>query len=73
MGTDIWGPSAWHFLHTVAYSYPENPTQNDIYNYNIFFNNIQYILPCPRCREGLCHLFQAYIQLNSKNGRQLVN
>ena len=68
MGTDIWGPSTWHFLHTVAYSYPSNPTQNDINNYFNFYNKIQYILPCSRCREGYSNLIKEYpIKLDSKD------
>ena len=29
MLTSVWGPSLWHFLHTVSFNYPVNPTKKD--------------------------------------------
>ena len=26
MITSIWGPSMWHYLHTISFNYPVNPT-----------------------------------------------
>ena len=26
MLTTIWGPSLWHFLHTMSFNYPNKPT-----------------------------------------------
>ena len=49
---DDWGPGAWRFLHSVALKYPDNPTDNDKNNYFIFFDNLQHILPCPKCKEN---------------------
>ena len=30
MLTYVWGPSLWHFLHTMSFNYPVNPTQKKI-------------------------------------------
>ena len=29
MMTTIWGPSLWHYLHTMSFNYPVNPTPDD--------------------------------------------
>lgn len=53
MSTDIWGPAIWHFLHTISFNYPTNPTEKDKKNYASFVNNLQNILPCADCRYNL--------------------
>jgi len=47
-----WGNKAWYFLHTVALAYPNNPTQKEKEDYKLFYNNLQYILPCEICRKN---------------------
>ena len=44
MLTAVWGPSMWHYLHTMSFNYPVNPTEDDKKNiknlyltYNILF------------------------------------
>jgi len=63
MKNSQWGPSAWLFLHSVTFQYPENPTDQDKNNYKIFFESLQNILPCPQCREH----YQKNIQENPMN------
>ena len=29
MLTSVWGPSMWHFLHTMSFNYPVSPTDED--------------------------------------------
>ena len=29
MLTSVWGPSMWHFLHTMSFNYPVKPTKDD--------------------------------------------
>ena len=53
MLTSVWGPSLWHFLHTVSFNYPVNPTVQDKKNYTKFILNLQNILPCKYCRINL--------------------
>ena len=46
---DFWGKQAWHFIHSIALNYPENPTEDDKNNYILFLNSLEYVLPCPIC------------------------
>ena len=50
MITRIWGPSAWFFLHIVTFGYPMNPIEEDKKNYYNFFYNLQFVLPCGKCK-----------------------
>lgn len=53
MLTSVWGPPMWHFLHTMSFNYPVNPTAQDKKNYSEFIYNLRYILPCKYCRMNL--------------------
>jgi len=53
MLTTVWGPSLWHFLHTMSFNYPNNPTQEDKKHYMDFIFQLEYILPCKYCRINL--------------------
>jgi len=48
MDTRFWGPPGWTLLHTIAYSY--NPKLKS--EYNLFFTNLKYVLPCIYCRAS---------------------
>ena len=48
----LWGKSGWIFLHSISLEYPEKPTEEDKNNYKIFYNSIQYVLPCSKCRNN---------------------
>ena len=47
----FWGRQAWHFIHMVALSYPDNPTADDKKNYLRFLKSLPHALPCPVCGE----------------------
>ena len=51
--TLIWGPPMWHFLHTMSFNYPVEPTQEDKEHYRDFVLSLQHVLPCKYCRENL--------------------
>ena len=53
MGLDpnIWGPQAWFFLHSIALTYPESPTEIQKQNYKTFFESLQNVLPCLGCQN----------------------
>ena len=47
-----WGSSAWIFLHSVAYNYPDRPTQAIADAHKTFFSSLAHVLPCRWCRES---------------------
>jgi hypothetical protein len=53
MLTSVWGPPMWHFLHTMSFNYPVNPTAEDKKHYSDFIYNLRYVLPCKYCRINL--------------------
>ena len=66
MNPSIWGPDAWRFLHTIAFNYPTEPTQEEKDNHYYFFSYIADILPCPKCRSHYKNNLETYpIQLDS--------
>lgn len=60
MLTTVWGPSMWHFLHTMSFNYPINPTPEEKIHYKAFMLNLQYILPCKYCRQNLTKNYKAF-------------
>ena len=53
MLTYVWGPSLWHFLHTMSFNYPVKPTKEDKKKYMNFVKSLENILPCKYCRINL--------------------
>ena len=53
MLTSVWGPSTWHLLHTMSFNYPVEPSCEDKRHYRDFVCNLQYVLPCGKCRKNL--------------------
>ena len=46
-----WGPSAWKFLHTVTFAYPEEPSLLEQQHADNLFQSLSVLLPCEKCRE----------------------
>lgn len=63
MSTADWGPSAWKFLHTLTYAYPENPSLLEQTQAKNLFESLRYLLPCERCREH----YEEEIAINPPN------
>jgi hypothetical protein len=63
MQTSKWGPSAWEYLHTLTFNYPEKPTDDNKKYYYELFDNLKYTLPCKFCRESFSIFFK-YININ---------
>jgi len=52
MLTTVWGPSIWHYLHTLSFNYPVKPTRKHKKDYKNFVMSLGKILPCRHCREN---------------------
>jgi len=53
MLTKVWGPSMWHYLHTMSFNYPVHPSSENKMNYRDFVLSLYKVLPCGKCRENL--------------------
>ena len=53
MLTSIWGPGMWHYLHTMSFNYPVNPSNHDKTHYRDFILSLRHVLPCGKCRTNL--------------------
>jgi hypothetical protein len=53
MLTSVWGPSMWHYMHTMSFNYPINPTVEQKKKHREFILNLPYTLPCKYCRINL--------------------
>jgi|TARA_B110000305_G_C19256912_1_gene547529 hypothetical protein len=58
MLTSVWGPSLWHFLHTMSFNYPTKPTKMEKLQYIGFVKSLKHILPCKYCRINLKQNFK---------------
>lgn len=74
MDPRIWGPHTWFFLHTLTFSYPDNPNEEDKRKMFNFFNILGEVLPCSVCKVHYQENIQKYPINNFLNSRQdLVN
>jgi Erv1 / Alr family len=53
MLVSVWGPSMWHYLHTMSFNYPMKPNCNEKKHYRDFVLNLKNVLPCGKCRMNL--------------------
>jgi hypothetical protein len=58
MLTAIWGPSMWHYLHTMSFNYPTHPSRHDKVVYRNFILSLKNVLPCGKCRSNLKNNFK---------------
>lgn len=60
MLTSVWGPAAWHLLHTISFNYPINPTEEQKKQYKEFVESLKNVLPCKYCRMNLENNLKAH-------------
>lgn len=60
MSPEIWGKYGWDFFHLVTMGYPENPTPDDKTRYYNYVQDLQYVLPCRKCRTNLTQHLKNY-------------
>ena len=55
--TEQWGPDMWSIIHTIAKSYPKNPSTKDKTVAHQLTKYLALVLPCPNCQK---HYIQNY-------------
>jgi len=63
IGSNTWGPYAWHLLHSFSIGNNEEIEEEDIHSYYIFYTSFQYILPCPLCAEHYKNIIEIELPL----------
>lgn len=58
MLTSVWGPTLWHYLHTMSFNYPVKPTPQQKKDYMGFIKSLVNVLPCKYCRINLVKNFK---------------
>jgi hypothetical protein len=51
MGPSVWGPIFWMTMHIVTVGYSPFPTEAEQTAAINFFESLQYMIPCPICKE----------------------
>lgn len=49
MKTNRWGPSAWRFLHSITFAYPDAPSPEHKKAAKELFASLRHLLPCGEC------------------------
>jgi hypothetical protein len=60
MNPKFWGPGGWTFLHSITMNYPKKPTEKDKKMYYHFFKNLEYVIPCEKCKVNYSRNLQTY-------------
>lgn len=69
----IWGPSLWKSLFAIGLAYPTDPSADDQYRHLQFFYQLQFVLPCHRCRRNMSrHLSKIPIEHYLQNRTLLL-
>jgi CTP synthase (UTP-ammonia lyase) len=56
----VWGPHYWHFLHTIALTYPNNPNAITKKKYYEFINTLPLFLPIEKMGSEFSKLLNLY-------------
>jgi hypothetical protein len=48
----LWGSSQWDMMHSISFSYPEEPTSVEKQNYKNYFESLGFVLPCCACADS---------------------
>ena len=46
-----WGPAFWTAIHAAGFSYPNEPSDENVKQMQAFITSLGHVLPCPSCRE----------------------
>ncbi len=60
MDKNLWGPSMWNFIHSVALGYPDNADAIVKQNYKSYYENIYVVIPCGECSKHYKENYEKY-------------
>ncbi len=73
MNQNIWGPNLWFSLHTMTFTYPLIPSEDDKKNYRTFFYSLQHVIPCAVCKKNyIRHLKEFPVDDHLESRKKLV-
>lgn len=61
---EFFGPCMWKVMHSVAFTYPEQPGPETRREYIDFYRSIGNVIPCPSCRTH----YNKYLEENPIDG-----
>jgi len=68
LSPEVWGPCGWIFLHSISYSYPEDPSDSHKKQYSDFLYSLKNVLPCESCSKHYSDYISKYPPLlNSRD------
>ena len=56
----VWGPHYWYFLHTIAHSYPEQPSTTMQKKYYEFYQDLPIFIPVESIGNSFASLLDRY-------------
>ena len=56
----IWGPHYWHFIHTIAMTYPNNPNAITKKKYYEFIHSLPLFIPIEKMSSDFSKLLNMY-------------
>lgn len=59
MNPSVWGPGTWELIHATSLNLPISPSEKTKNNYKLFYENLQYTLPCETCRLHYINIFKS--------------
>ncbi len=62
----VWGPIAWHLLHTFSINNMKPVKEEDKHNYYLFYHSFQYSLPCKVCSEHYEDIINVHLPLEEE-------
>ena len=63
----VWGPSAWRWLHVVAWTYPVEPTHADRVHMIDFLHCYARSIPCPKCRTHFSRMLRRDLERGAES------
>ena len=68
----FWGPPFWCTFHSIAFNYPDNPSNIEISNMKEFMIMFGKMLPCEVCRKHFANVLNKGVKYNINNRQEVI-